>query len=172
MLGLEPGCFPKLAEALSAGGEFAVRHGRLALASWQPVISGAQSQLREKLLARLAAAGANAPARGDLLKELGCTEGELRQVVKLLVEECLVSVLGSHLILRSVVENCRGKLLELFKGSPTLEIGAFRKATGLSRNLAVAVLEHFDSQGLTRRSDEGRVLAKAPAPLRTSVRSA
>ncbi|MHC4202898.1 MAG: SelB domain-containing protein [Planctomycetota bacterium] len=38
----------------------------------------------------------------------------------------------------------------------------FRKATGTSRNLAVAILEQFDSEGLTRRSGKGRILLRRP----------
>jgi selenocysteine-specific elongation factor len=163
LFGLPAGSFPKLAELLAAGGEVAVRHGRLALAGWQPAISAAQLRLREAVLERLTAAGVNGPARGDLLKELGAAEPDLRLVLRLLAEEKLVAVLGSNLMLRSAVEDCRRKLLGLFGQSRVVELPAFRKVTGLSRNLAVAVLEAFDSEGLTRRVETGRVLARAAA---------
>ncbi|HOX08233.1 MAG TPA: selenocysteine-specific translation elongation factor [Planctomycetota bacterium] len=163
LFGLPGSCFPRLAELLAAGGQVAVRNGRMALAGWAPAISAAQMRLREAVLERLTAAGVNAPARGDLLKELRAGEPDLRLVLRLLVEEGLVAVLGSNLALRSVVDDCRKKLLELLARSPVVDLPAFRKATGLSRNLAVSVLEHFDGEGLTRRVDAGRVLARPEA---------
>ena len=38
---------------------------------------------------------------------------------------------------------------------------AYRDASGLGRNLAIAVLEHFDAQGLTRRTGNARRLIKS-----------
>jgi selenocysteine-specific elongation factor len=159
-LGLGGGAFERLTPFLTAGGRLAVKHGRLALAGWQPAITARQIQLREALLARLERAGVNAPARGDLVTELGATEPDMRVVLKLLVGEGLATVLGANIILSSVLAGCREKLLELFRNSETVGLPAFRAATGLSRNLAVAVLEAFDSQGLTRRAGDGRVLVR------------
>jgi selenocysteine-specific elongation factor len=39
--------------------------------------------------------------------------------------------------------------------------GEFRDRSGLGRNLAIAVLEHFDTRRLTRRIGAGRVLVRA-----------
>lgn len=72
----------------------------------------------------------------------------------------MVVVLKNKLMSTEVYEECRGKLLELFENVATVGIPAFRKATGLSRNLAVTVLEAFDSEGMTRRAEGGRVLAR------------
>jgi len=163
LFNLEAGSFGRLAEELSAGGEIAVRHGRLALADWRPALEERLLGLREALLVRIRAAGVNAPARGDLQRELNAGEADLRLVLRLLVEEGEIAVLGSNLVPRSLVEEWREALLALFAERAIVDLPAFRRATGLSRNLAVAVLEHFDGAGLTRRVAEGRVLARAEA---------
>jgi hypothetical protein len=46
----------------------------------------------------------------------------------------------------------------LFGKSTSVDIKSFREATGASRRLAIAVLEMFDSKGLTRRLGQSRVL--------------
>jgi selenocysteine-specific elongation factor len=137
----------------------AVLHGYLALADWQPAISPQQLELRARLLARLERAGADAPARGDLAREFGASDPDMRLVLRLLNEEGLVSAFGTSIILASAVEDCRERLLELFAEGPVVSLPEFRKATGLSRNMAVAVLESFDARGLTRRVEGGRELA-------------
>jgi selenocysteine-specific elongation factor len=158
-LGLPAASFGKLKTHLVADGKAVMLHGFLALADWQPAISPKQMQLREDLLARLEKDGTDAPARGDLVTEMGVAESDMRVVLRLLAEERLVSVFGNNIMLSSVLDGCRRRLVELFEGAEVVGLPAFRKETGLSRNLAVAVLEQFDSEGLTRRVAGGRVLA-------------
>jgi selenocysteine-specific elongation factor len=157
-LSLPAGSFAKLKAHLAEGGRMVVRHGYLALADWQPAISPQQLELRAKLLARLERAGTDAPARGDLAKEFGASESDMRLVLRLLTEEGLVSVFGTNIILTSVVEDCRSRLVGLFANRRVASLTEFRKVTGLSRNTAVAVLESFDARGLTRRVEGGREL--------------
>jgi selenocysteine-specific elongation factor len=157
-IGLPAGCFEKLKRHLTANGDVVMRHGYLARADWEPALSAQQMQLRGKLLARLESAGSNAPARGDLVAEMAVSESDMRLVLRLLAEEGLASVFKSNIILTSVVDQCREKLLELFGKAEVVGISEFRGAAGLSRNLAVAILESFDAEKLTRRCEGGRKL--------------
>ena len=160
LLGVDAQCFPKLVELLCAGGALALKHGRLALSTFEPVISAGQLKLREELLSRITAAGINAPARGNLITELKISETEMRLMTHLLVEEGLVKVLGKNLLLYPLYADCRQKLLGLFSAHATVDITLFRAATGVSRKLATDILEAFDAEGLTKRVDAGRVLIK------------
>jgi hypothetical protein len=45
-----------------------------------------------------------------------------------------------------------------FGGARTLSVIEFKALTGLARKQAVAMLEHFDALGLTRREGDARVL--------------
>jgi selenocysteine-specific elongation factor len=163
LLSLEAQCFPKLAEALCAGKEFAVKHGRLARADFQPAISASEMKVRDDLLGRITAAGINAPARGDLATAMKLSEQEMRLAVQLLVEDGSIKVLDKNLIAAEVYASCRRKLIELFAATPVVDITAFRKALGASRNLAFIMLDAFDGEGLTRRVENGRVLARKPS---------
>jgi selenocysteine-specific elongation factor len=160
LLGVDAQCFPKLAERLCAGGTLALKHGRLALAAFQPSLSASQMKLREELLARITAAGVNAPARGNLMAELKISDTEMRLMTNLLVEEGLVKVLDKNLLSGAIYATCRQKLLGLFSQKPVVDIAAFREATGVNRKLATEILEAFDAEGLTKRVETGRVLIK------------
>ncbi|HEY3322299.1 MAG TPA: selenocysteine-specific translation elongation factor [Planctomycetota bacterium] len=160
LLKLDPGSFAKLAEVLCAGGTLSVKHGRLALASFQPAVSAVQMKLREDLLARITAAGINAPARGDLITALGIGEQDMKLMIQLLAEEGSIKVLDKNLISYEVYASCRQKLVELFASKPVVDITTFRQAVGASRNLAFSMLDAFDIEGLTRRVENGRVLVK------------
>jgi len=161
-LGLEPKSFDRLAKLLAAAGPIAVKHGRLALKSFEPPVSAHLLELRDRILAQVRSAGVNGPARGNLMKELSIVEKDMQVLTALLIEDGTVMFLDGNFILRSVFEECRGKLLELFEKSTCVELGAFRDAINANRKMAVAMLDAFDAEGLTRRVAAGRVLVKRP----------
>jgi selenocysteine-specific elongation factor len=159
-LGLETKSFERLAKYLSAGGTIAVKHGRLALKAFAPPVSAHLLGLRDQILAMVRTAGVNGPARGNLMKELKITEPDMQVLSRLLVEDGTVMVLDGNFILTAVYEECRKKLMELFAASASVELGAFRDAISANRKMAVAMLDAFDGEGLTRRIGDGRVLVK------------
>lgn len=157
---LEAKAFQAFSQVLTKDQEVVVRHGHLALRSFTPEISEREIKLRESVLEKVRASGTQSVARGNLKEELGMSEAEMKLIIRLLADEGEISVLGSNLMAREVVEDLRSKLLELFNKTTVVELGSFREKTGLSRNIAVLVLEHFDNQGMTRRQGNGRVLVQ------------
>jgi len=156
--------FPRLSKLLCESGRMSLKHGRLALTSFAPAISAHLMSLREQILAQIHSSGVNAPARGNLMKELHIAEPDMQVLEKLIVEDGTVLVLDGNFMLRSVFEQCRNKLLELFAATRTLELGAFRDCVNTNRKMALAMLDAFDAEGLTKRVGDGRVLAKPVTP--------
>jgi len=152
--------FTRLAKLLCQPGTIALKHGRLAVASFQPPVSAHLMSLREQILSLIHSSGVNAPARGNLIKDLCISDPDMHILEKLITEDGTVLVLDGNFMLRSVFEECRKKLLELFQTTPCLELGAFRDAIGTNRKMALAMLDAFDAEGLTKRVADGRVLAK------------
>ncbi len=151
--------FQALARVLTDGDALRLRHGRLALATFEPQLTARQMRWREAILERVKAGRIDAPARGDLMEALGIPEKEMRLLQRLLIEEGAVIFLEPNLVAADVLCDCRQQLEALLASQPVVGIKDFRQATGASRNLAVALLERFDSEGLTRRVEGGRVRA-------------
>lgn len=164
MLRIPVGGFDLLFQHLGKDEELQLKYGRLALRSFQPHISARELQLRESVLDAITKTGIRSLAKGDLLDAFPMTNVEQRTVIKLLVEEQLITVLGTNFLLTSIYDDCRQKLLELFKSHNVVELGAFREVTGASRNVAALVLDSFDADGLTRRTEAGRVLQGSKKP--------
>ena len=163
--GLAASAFDDLAAILTDDSDIVLRHGSLALKEFKPQISAREAKLRDEVLAEVEAAGIQTIAKGDIQQKLSMTPSELKVVSKLLIAENLISVVGGNLVSQEVVEDVRRQLIELFEENEVVELKQFREKTGLSRNFGVALLEHFDSTGMTKRRDKGRVL------LQTSRRS-
>ncbi|MBI5186403.1 MAG: selenocysteine-specific translation elongation factor [Nitrospinae bacterium] len=161
LLGLDPASFEKLFSAIGGAKEFAVRHGRLALKDFQPAIDARLIKLRDRILERLAQSSPNWTARNTLAGELGIARADMKILLKLLQEEGSIHTMGNYFLLPGSLDHCRETLLRLFSRTPEVEVGMFREAAGLSRNPAIAILEAFDSEGLTRRVGDTRVLMKS-----------
>ena len=157
-LGLEARSFTGLAHWLGGAGGLTVKHGALALASFQPRISERLGRLREQILDQISHAGVLGPARGNLMEELGIAEADMQVLAKLLLEDGTIVMLDGNFMLRTVYDDCRRKLVTLFEQAKVVEMNAFRAAIGANRKLTVAMLDAFDAEGLTRRVPTGRVL--------------
>jgi selenocysteine-specific elongation factor len=149
-----------LCEEAARDGGLALTNARLSRTGFVPDLGPRLRDGRDTMLASLGKAGMSGVARGTLAEEAGLSDQEMKTLVGLLIEDGTLSLAGNHLFLRESFDECRRRLIALFDGADVVEVGAFRKATGVSRNVSVSILEAFDAEGLTRRSGKGRVLVK------------
>ena len=150
--------FAALGNILCAEGAFRIVKGRLALRDFTPVLSDKQTEQLARLEEFINSCGLQPPSLGDIRKHLGLSESEARLYTRLLADEGRAVYVDNHMLPAALYEECRRKLAGLFAQVEVLGIKEWREATGLSRNFAVSLLEHFDALKITRRVDGGRVL--------------
>ena len=99
-----------------------------------------------------------APTSGDIAKELkknqAAIEKQMRALVKL---GQLVEIANHRFYLPQILEQIRKDIVELAERGP-FSVADFREFTGIGRNVAIEVLEHFDHKGVTRRQENTRIL--------------
>ena len=96
-------------------------------------------------------------ALGEVKEQCRVTDKEAQDVVRILVSQGLLVVIGGKYLLPFVeLSRLKGLLNSAFENFETLGIPVWRKISGLSRNHAVAALEYFDSLNLTIRVEAGR----------------
>lgn len=76
----------------------------------------------------------------------------------LLNKKTLIRLDAQYCVHREYYRKAREAFLEMIKERPSVALGEFRDYLGCSRKIAVALLEHFDKNGFTRKTEEGRVL--------------
>jgi len=161
LAGLGENAFKPMTKALrAADASIAVKSGKLALAEFEPALSAAQIQLHERVLVSVKSAGLGGVARGNLASESGACGPDMKLILRLLAEEGEIVTVGVYVIAREGLDEARGRLLELFERGARVKLKDFRTATGLARNPAVAILERFDSEGMTRRDGDARILLR------------
>lgn len=73
-------------------------------------------------------------------------------------EGTLVKLDERYLIHRDWFESARQQVLEAGKGGQEIALGQYRDRLNASRKVALALLEYFDRQGITRKNGDARVL--------------
>ena len=116
----------------------------------------AEKALLERVLAFLDVD--QAPSVGDLAKRLGMPPDALGTGLKNLARRGLLAQVSAKRYYHP------GRLAKIAGYAATLAnsgpftVRAFRDATGIGRNVAIEVLEHFDGKGVTRRLGDTRTV--------------
>jgi selenocysteine-specific elongation factor len=122
-------------------------------------VANAEATARAAAIARLLADAAIVGATEHMLAErTGARPQELRPALQKLARDGAAVRLGELWFASEVVDEARRRMTAHFGGARTLTVIEFKALTGLARKQAVAMLEHFDALGLTRREGDARVL--------------
>lgn len=103
-----------------------------------------------------------APLTTELyLKEHGKEKRFQAVFTSLLNKKMLIRLDAQYCVHRDYYEKAQIAFREMAKNNPVVILGEFRDYLGCSRKIAVALLEHFDKNGFTRKTDSGRILRES-----------
>lgn len=132
---------------------------RLRLPSFKAAAGKDQSAIKDKIVDIVRKGGSQPPTREDLPALLGITEKDARDLLKLLAQENRIVRINDSLYLFSdTLESIRADLKKHLEEKKELTMGEFRDLAKTSRKFAVPLMEYFDSQKLTQRVGDKRVL--------------
>ena len=130
------------------------RTGRYLPASHQVDLSDAERTLLTKVTRHLDQA--QPPSLGDLAKLLRQPIPQLAKgLLPLVVKKQLVKISDSRYYLPTRVKPLAELAMKLGTAGP-FTVREYRDASGIGRNVAIEVLEYFDSRGFTRRNGDTR----------------
>lgn len=85
--------------------------------------------------------------------------GKFQKVFTALLNKgILIRLDGQYCIHREYYEKAKRAFLEMSREEAEIQTGKYRDYLGCSRKVAIALLEHFDRTGFTRKTENGRVL--------------
>jgi selenocysteine-specific elongation factor len=122
-------------------------------------LAGGAAPLEDALAARVAEfyrqAGFEAPSPQEAAGALAADPRVVQGVVRFLVDQKRLARLGGKWVVhRELLDEVVGSLQAW--GVESFEIGAFKERFGLTRKLAIPILEWLDSQRVTRREGDRR----------------
>jgi selenocysteine-specific elongation factor len=155
---LLPAAEPRWAEAVEAA---LISRGVLAIAGEEARLpgrsdlAGPERELSERIVALFRQGGLNPPAPMEVAKavtrHVKVVEGLIGYLVK---KGELARLPGGWIVAKSAVEEVAARLRA--SGKPSLDVGEFKEMFGLTRRLAIPLLEYLDSAKVTRRVGDRR----------------
>lgn len=120
-------------------------------------LSGVEGDLARELEQRYREAGLKPPPVSDLVRQINQKPKVVEGVVGYLVKTgVLIKLAETVLIHRDAVEATSREMSE-HRGE-TIDVGWFKDKFGLSRKIAIPLLEHLDRAGVTKRQGDARTI--------------
>lgn len=118
-----------------------------------------QSAIKDKIVVAITKGGSLPPVREEFPALLGITEKDAKDLFKLLAEEGrTVRINDSFHLNKETLEKIRADLKKFLEQKKEITMAEFRDLAKTSRKFAVPLMEYFDSQKLTQRVGDKRVL--------------
>jgi selenocysteine-specific elongation factor len=120
-------------------------------------LGGTEGELVRAIEAKYAEAGLQTPPTSQLIREIPQKPKVIEGVIGYLVKQGTLIRLAEGVYLhRETVEAARTKLAE--KKGQTIDVSQFKDLFGISRKVAIPLLEFFDQDGATKRIGDSRLV--------------
>ena len=163
-----PALFGELIADLVASGDVVSANKQVRLPDHQPVMADKDKKMWAMVRPALEAGGLQPPAVHDLAADLGLAPDPLFGFLRRAAAQGLVLHIGKNRFLMPTAVRELGEIAEslaLTIEGGMITAGAFRGESGIGRNLAIEVLEHFDKAGFTKRTGDARSILKPAAEI-------
>ena len=156
---LLPEVFLFVLEHLAERGRLSVSGELVHLPGRGVVLKDEEAASKEMIESAFAGAGLKVPALGKVLAGLPIDQVRARKLVTLLLrDKILVKITDELVFHRTALDGLRALLLARKSQSSTIDVGAFKEMTGVSRKYAIPLLEYMDRERVTRRVGNERVI--------------
>ncbi len=132
---------------------------KLRLPGFKAAVGKDQSAVKDKIVEAIQRGGSQPPLREELPSLLGITDKDARDLLKLLAEEGRIARVNDSIYLaKDTLEKMKEDLEKHLREKKEITVAEFRDLARTSRKFAVPLMEYFDSQKLTQRVGDRRVL--------------
>jgi selenocysteine-specific elongation factor len=120
-------------------------------------LSGTEGELAQTIEKRFADGGLAPPPVSELIKTIHSKAKVIEGVIGFLVKQgVLVRIADGVYLHRDALAAARVRMAE--KKGQTIDVGQFKEFFGLSRKIAIPLLEQFDRDGVTKRIGDSRLV--------------
>jgi selenocysteine-specific elongation factor len=120
-------------------------------------LGGTEGELVRAIEAKFAEAGLQTPATSELIRAIPQKPKVIEGVISFLVKQgTLIRLADGVYLHRETVDAARTKLAE--KKGQTIDVAQFKDLFGISRKVAIPLLEFFDQDGATKRIGDSRLV--------------
>lgn len=130
----------------------------VAQSDFLPTPTEAEAKVIEKIKSLFIAKGVETPELAELAQEVKAAPEKVASYLEYLIYlQQVIIVNNGYYLLRAVVDEIRGKLVNCLKEKGEITLAEARDVFGSSRKYTLPILEYFDEIGVTRRKENVRV---------------
>jgi selenocysteine-specific elongation factor len=149
-------------EQLRQQGEIVVERDRVRLATHQVALDDARERIVRELESALLAAGYQPPRVEEVFEKLKVGKGHDKQLLQVLLDQGRAVRLKENVVFhRANLDKVEALLVQFLREHREITPIEFKDLLGVSRKYAIPLLEYFDSQKITIRVGDKRVLRGA-----------
>jgi len=116
-----------------------------------------EAESKKQIEDAFAMAGLKVPALQEVLAGLKVDKVRAQKIVTLLLRDRVLIKISDELVFhRTALEELRRQIASRKATSPTIDVGAFKEMTGVSRKYAIPLLEYLDRERVTKRVGDTR----------------
>ncbi|MDH4163525.1 MAG: selenocysteine-specific translation elongation factor [Nitrospirota bacterium] len=158
-LRLHPKLLNMTVEGLVKKKQLDAEGARLRMPGFRAAIGKDQGAIKDKIVDAIKKGGSQPPVREELPELFKISDRDARDLLRLLADEGRIARVNDSIYLdREALERMRGDLAKHLQEKKEITVAEFRDIAKTSRKFAVPLLEYFDSQKLTQRVGDKRVL--------------
>jgi selenocysteine-specific elongation factor len=132
---------------------------KLRTPGFRVAVSKDQGEIKDRIIEAIKKGGAQPPIREELPALFRITDRDAKDLLKLLADEGRICRVNDSIYLfKDTLEQMRNDLRRHLEEKKEITIAEFRDLVKTSRKYAVPLMEYFDSQKLTQRVGDKRVL--------------
>jgi selenocysteine-specific elongation factor len=132
---------------------------KLRTPGFRVAVSKDQGEIKDRIIEAIKKGGAQPPIREELPTLFRITDRDAKDLLKLLADEGRICRVNDSIYLfKDTLEQMRNDLRRHLEEKKEITIAEFRDLVKTSRKYAVPLMEYFDSQKLTQRVGDKRVL--------------
>lgn len=119
-----------------------------------------EDSIRNKFIKVLKKYSNSGIALGNLEKEITMTKNKFLSSIKLLEKEKLLKIFNNFVLLKSDYEDIKNKFILFLNKRKVCGLNDIRELSNGGRHFLISLLEEFDRDGITLRTEKGRILKK------------
>lgn len=117
-----------------------------------------QKKIKEKIISHLQAQAYMPPKREELIEEIPGDKREIQEVFNSLVNKELIRLNEEVFILKDLYHKAVEKIKDYIEENGSITVAEFRDLLDSNRRNALALLEYFDQEKITKREGDKRLL--------------
>jgi selenocysteine-specific elongation factor len=159
---VEARLFHRMLKELTDSNEVLVEKDKLRLPTHRVSLRDDQKRLKDMIEGFFAKGGLQSPSPKELASKLSTDESEVRNVIRLLMEEgAIIKAKEDMYFHKEAVEKLKGELIQFLRAHHEITTAQFKEITKVSRKYAIPLIEYFDNSKITIRVGEKRLLRGA-----------